>query len=307
MNRVAVLMSTYNGERFLREQIDSILAQRDVEVELFVRDDGSEDGTEGILSEYAEKFANVHYKMCENVGVGNSFMNLLYDVPGDFDYYAFSDQDDIWLPEKISEGIKKLEESGALLYSSNQRCVDKDGKELFLRYLEDTHINQTPEEIMTCNMISGCTMVFGVEFYRILTEENHRPSAELLKTRIHDVWLAEVASLYGGLFYDKRAFILYRQHENNVVGAYKAGFFKRLREKRKKLKNGELRCGRSKLAKEICEKFPGQCANHALLEICANPGKCKGKRKILKNGKQLRAFSGEGRFAFFVKVMMGWF
>ena len=90
MKTVAVLMSTYNGEKYLREQIDSILAQTDVAVSLFVRDDGSSDGTEKILAEYAANDPRVRYEMCENVGVGNSFMNLLYSVPDTFDYYANS-------------------------------------------------------------------------------------------------------------------------------------------------------------------------------------------------------------------------
>lgn len=307
MNTVAVLMSTYNGGKYLREQIDSILAQTNVAVSLFVRDDGSSDGTEEILAEYATKDGRVRYEMCENVGVGNSFMNLLYSVPDTFDYYAFSDQDDIWLPEKLSEGIKMLEESGALLYASNQECVDRDGNSRGLRYAEEREIFLSPVQIMERNMISGCTMAFGKDFRDILTEEEHRPTEKLLRNRIHDVWLAEVAALCGKIAYDKRAFIQYRQHENNVVGANEHDKKRDAKERKKKLANGELRRGRSKLAAEICEKFPEHAKKYPLLGICAGAGTCKGKRKIIKNGKALRAYTGEGRFAFFLKVMLGWF
>ena len=81
-------MSTYNGKKFLCEQLDSILSQTNVEVEIFIRDDGSTDGTKEILDKYAVK-EGIHVDYAENVGVGNSFMNLLYSVPSDFDYYAF--------------------------------------------------------------------------------------------------------------------------------------------------------------------------------------------------------------------------
>lgn len=307
MNSVAVLMSTYNGEKYLREQIDSILAQEGVSVSLFVRDDGSSDGTERILKEYAEKDARVRYEMCENVGVGNSFMNLLYSVPDTFDYYAFSDQDDIWLPEKLAEAIKMLERSGALLYASNQECVDKDGNSLGLRYAEEREIFLSPVQIMERNMISGCTMVFGKNFRDILAEETNRPSESLLRNRIHDVWLAAVAAVCGKIEYDKRAFIQYRQHENNVVGANEHDKKRAAKERKKKLKNKELRNGRSKLAAEICEKFPEQAKAYPLLGICARANTCRGKRLIRKNGKELRSYTGEGKLAFFLKVTLGLF
>ncbi len=307
MKTVAVLMSTYNGEKYLREQIDSILAQAGVAASLFVRDDGSSDDTEQILAEYAEKDARVHYEMCENVGVGNSFMNLLYSAPEAFDYYAFSDQDDIWLPEKLSEAIETLEESGALLYASNQECVDKDGNSLGLRYAEGREIFLSPVQIMERNMISGCTMVFGKNFRDILTSEDHRPTEGLLRNRIHDVWLAAAAATCGKIEYDGRAFIQYRQHENNVVGANEHDRKREAKERKKKLKNKELRNGRSKFATEICEKFPEQAKGYPLLGICANARTCRGKRQILKNGKELRLYTGEGRLAFFLKVILGWF
>ncbi len=307
MKTVAVLMSTYNGEKYLREQIDSILAQAGVSVSLFVRDDGSSDGTEQILAEYAKKDARVRYEMCENVGVGNSFMNLLYSVPETFDYYAFSDQDDIWLPEKLSEAVKVLEEGGALLYSSNQECVDKDGNSLGLRYADGREIFLSPVQIMERNMVSGCTMVFGKNFRDILVKEENRPTEGLLRNRIHDVWLAEVAAVYAKIVYDKRAFIRYRQHENNVVGANEHDKNRAAKERKKKLANKELRNGRSKLAAEICERFPEQAKEYPLLGICACARTCKGKRHILKNAKELRSYTGEGRLAFFLKVMLGWF
>ena len=190
--KVAVVMSTYNGEKYLAEQLDSILAQAGVSVSLFVRDDGSTDGTRAILAEYAEKHGNVSVDFAQNVGVGNSFMNALYAVPDTFDYYAFADQDDIWLENKLIEAITLLQSSGKALYASNQENVDKDGNSLGMRYGDDADIHLTPVSIISNNTVAGCTFVFTRELYGRLTAAECRPTAELLKNRIHDVWVAAI-------------------------------------------------------------------------------------------------------------------
>lgn len=302
MNRVAVLMSTYNGEAYLREQLDTILRQTDVVVTLFVRDDGSSDRTKDILAEYVEHYDAVKVEFAENVGVGNSFMNLLYSVPADFDYYAFADQDDIWLPEKLSEAIKKLHETGALLYTSNQECVDREGKLLKMRYDETVAIHLLPEEILQSNMVAGCTMVFTNSMYKILVAPEHRPSAALLYNRIHDVWVAFVASLYGGITYDSRSFIRYRQHANNVVG-----IAPRRGERWKKVKDKKLRNGRSLLAREACEKFSDLTERHPLVAMSALTDKHKGKIDLLKNKKAISDISGECKFWLSLKILLGWY
>lgn len=307
MVSVAILLSTYNGEKFLREQLDSLLAQSGVEVEVFVRDDGSSDGTAAILSEYAKNCANFHFELAKNAGVGNSFMNLLYSVPDSFDYYAFSDQDDIWENEKLCEAVKLLEKSGACLYASNQECVDWDGNSLGLRYGNDSRIHTEPAAVLSRNTLAGCTMVLTRRLKILLSEEGRRPSENLLKNRIHDVWLAMTASLNGGIVYDERSYIKYRQHGNNVVGAYEGGFKKKLKQRMKKLFHSEYRNGRSMLAKEICEKFPESTADYPIVEICSRAKSFSGKIKILKNGKKLRSFTGEGSTGFFLKVMFGFF
>lgn len=306
MYTVAVLMSTYNGQKFLREQLNTILEQKGVALQLFVRDDGSSDETKSILTEYAERYENIHLDFAENVGVGNSFMNLLYSAPSTFDFYAFSDQDDLWEENKLIEAIELLLKSGKLLYASNQECVDKNGVSLGLRYGENDKIHLTPVSILSRNTIAGCTMVITDKLYGVLSDKDKRPNAELLRNRIHDVWLAMVASLYDGIIYDSRSFIKYRQHENNVVGAYSAGAGKRLKAKFKKVFHSKDRNGRSKLAKEICRKFPEVTGEHPLVVLCAKKS-LKSKFGLLKRQKELRSYTNESRFGFFVKVMLGLF
>ena len=107
MKNVTVLMSTYNGETYLKEQIDSILAQEGIRVKLLVRDDGSKDSTQQILDDYSKRGLLEWYKG-ENLKSARSFMNLVDTVSLDADYYAFSDQDDFWEKDKLSRAIDML-------------------------------------------------------------------------------------------------------------------------------------------------------------------------------------------------------
>ena len=302
MTKVTVLLSTYNGEKYLKEQLDSIFAQTDVEVSVLARDDGSNDGTKKLLSGYEK----VKLIRGSNMGVGNSFMNLVYAAEDDSEYYAFADQDDFWEPEKLSEAINLLKEQEKQLYVSNQTPVDKHLREITpLRF--DNAPDLSPLSIMSENPVAGCTMVFSREFRDTLADVVHRPTAGLLKKRIHDVWVDMVGAVTGEVIYDHRSFIKYRQHENNVVGTKKSSPLDILRNQIKKFKNPELRNGRSALAREIVEKFPEEAAKEPLLKTCAYAGKFSNKIKLLKNAGKLRSYTGEGKAGFALKVLLGYF
>lgn len=225
MKTVAVLMSTYNGEKYLDEQIVSILEQKNVQVILVVRDDGSKDQTVPMLKKY-EADGKLILKICENVGVGSSFMQLLYDAPK-ADYYAFADQDDIWLENKLEVAIQQIEKKGGpVIYSSNQMLVDGDGNRLGLRYKNPPFIRLF--QLIDRNILCGCTMVMNHEMASIMQEEHRRPSAKLLKKRLHDSWLLQAGNCIGSVIYDEDSYILYRQHGENVVGVKKMPIGKRL-------------------------------------------------------------------------------
>lgn len=219
MELIAVLMSTYNGETYLKEQIDSILAQSGVEIELFIRDDGSRDGTVRIIEEYELLYKNVHWinkdSVC-NLGVKESFFNALryaYENYPEIKYFSFSDQDDVWLPQKLQVGITKISGSknikGALYYS-NKIVVDDE-----LHEIEKESISYYGDmlEIMWRSLASGCTFVF-----------NRRLASYVLKYStdlncIHDVWVYKLAKCMGSdVVFGMDAYILYRQHANNVCG-----------------------------------------------------------------------------------------
>ena len=296
---VAVIMSTYNGAKYLKEQVISILLQTNVNVDLYIRDDGSSDSTQSILLELKNKYDNIHLFFEGNVGVGNSFMKCLYYAGAGYDYYAFSDQDDIWLPGKLIAAITVLKGNRKGLYASNQICVDQDGNIIGKRY--ESIPAHGVLDCLTNNLIAGCTFVFSNEMYRVL--ESHRPSEELLRNRIHDVWVAEVAALAGELIYDENSYIMYRQHDNNVVGAYvNNSFVSRLKRKISKFNNPEKRNGRSALAKEIFKLFPEYRSND-IIKYASNSNTLVGKYDLISHYELFKFY--DSRFAFMIYVLLG--
>lgn len=245
MYNVCVLMSTYNGEAYLKEQINSILNQVNVNVHLIIRDDGSSDSTISIIEEYVKNGVLTFYTDDDNLGPACSFMKLLYES-GDFDYYAFADQDDIWLKDKLYNGILMIESYNYMpaLYCSNQ-YIYKDEHINGLRFNKDQDLGLV--QAICGNVFSGCTMLFNNELASILREENKKPSKEILKIRMHDTWVIAVAQYTGKVIYDTNSYIYYRIHSNNTVGIKKHNGKRFLN----KMFNAELRDGRSKLAKEL--------------------------------------------------------
>lgn len=210
---VAVMMSCYNGRKYIVEQIDSILSQSDVDIELFIRDDGSTDGTIEVLSYYDIKYSNIHVIFGGNVGVINSFFTLLYGISG-FDYYAFADQDDVWLPEKIIRAINKLNlHKEPAMYFSKKIFVDEGLKRLSI---SDIDVRGTSIGMALLNGCAyGCTIVFNDDLHKLLCL--YHPN--VTKLSMHDAWVYHVAAAVGTVVYDKNSYILYRQHNGNVTSS----------------------------------------------------------------------------------------
>ena len=126
MKKIAVILSTYNGEKYLKEQMDSLLSQEGVDITLFVRDDGSTDRTVEMIQSYSDKMDILLFKE-SNVGFERSFRAAVLKTEGrSFDFYAFCDQDDIWYEDKLAKGIDYIESLGnnePILYCSNQVSV----------------------------------------------------------------------------------------------------------------------------------------------------------------------------------------
>jgi len=215
--KIVVLLSSYNGERYIGEQIESILSQNDIEVTLLIRDDGSKDRTLDIIEEYCSKCNNIELINRDdkaNVGVKESFLSLvryaLENYP-DINYFSFSDQDDVWLEDKLSAAINFFSDSDKnILYFSNKTIVDSD-----LNKLADEHLIYYNDVLEICwgSQAFGCTMIFDRRLAAIVL--NGYQGIDLL----HDSIFYRVAHITGSkIVFDENAYILYRQHKKNVIG-----------------------------------------------------------------------------------------
>lgn len=224
---ICVLLSTYNGEKYLKEQLESLQKQKEVELKIFVRDDGSNDATHEILDEWQKNNKLTWYKG-ENIGFARSFIDLLKNAP-DADYYAFCDQDDIWLPEKLETAIKKMEllPSGPQLYCSNL-FIYRDGKNEGVWWKNKPVINLFRGLVQ--NVATGCTIVCNTLLRDIVVQ--NLP----LSVKYHDFWLYHTALLFGNIYFDENAYIYYRQHKKNIIGA-KSRKIDRLQSRIKSLKS----------------------------------------------------------------------
>lgn len=212
-------MSTYNGEKYICEQINSILNQTSIVPYIFIRDDGSTDNTPGIVSEYEKKYSNVFFVNNddrENIGIKNSYLQLLrcaLQFDDNINFFAFSDQDDVWLPEKLINAIEMLnstQDDKSALFFSNKTFVDE---RLNAFYEEKQNFRDDFFALFYNSGASGCTMVFN----RCLAELAVKIIPQY--TELHDQWLFRIAHCVGADFYfGNQSYILYRQHGNNVCG-----------------------------------------------------------------------------------------
>lgn len=214
---VVVLMSTYNGEKYIEKQIESILHQKWVMVKLIIRDDGSMDSTVDIINRRYSSDARVTLLSDINVGCEKSFSWLIYNAPK-ADYYAFADQDDVWLDDKLYNAVKKLEtesQEQPLTYYSNLKVVDENLSFLFYKF-KPGYVKNTKKQALGDICVWGCTCVFNsfaLEKARLLLNQDSSICHE------HSVWL--VSLFLGKTVYDENSFILYRQHGDNLSGQVK--------------------------------------------------------------------------------------
>lgn len=216
---VAILMSTYNGEHYLGEQIQSIIDQTYDNWHLYIRDDGSKDNTIHIIKSYAAKDHRVTFfneNNVKNVGVVRSFMELLKKTYADF--YMFSDQDDFWLPNKISDTLQFMLQQP---YQQMPICVHSDLRVVNEHLEGHTKMNGNLVwhdflHLMFSNCVTGCTMMINQSLK--IEAENEKVNYD--KIYMHDWWLALIAAAFGKVVYLNKATILYRQHGDNVMGSY---------------------------------------------------------------------------------------
>lgn len=209
MEKVVVLMSTYNGEKYVAQQLDSILSQTNVDVDLYVRDDGSTDSTLHILKAYEDAHCNVTVNIGNNVGWRKSFSELLVTAPP-AQYYAFADQDDLWLKEKLQVALAKIQPYTGIpcLYRGRSYIADSTLNNTGLVF-QDIPVPDITRSLFQ-NFCQGCTLVFNAAL-------RNQYLKYPINTVSHDVWLPLLALHTGKIIDDSVPHMLYRVHSSNAT------------------------------------------------------------------------------------------
>ena len=226
---ICVLLSTYNGEKFIGEQLESLKNQQGVDIKILIRDDGSKDNTKGIIKAYQTKNPSlIDFFEEQNIGFANSFSRLIEIALNNYpnaEYFAFCDQDDVWLPNKLKEAIKKIQNESSeipITYCSNTQLVDSNLKYIGLA-LKIGEVKLTKERALIQNFATGCTMVFNKKAAEIYI--SHLP--DIIK--VHDFLMYQLCMFLGKVIYDENSYIYYRQHGGNQIG--KPNFTTRMRKR----------------------------------------------------------------------------
>lgn len=212
---VTILLCTKNGGRFLEEQLNSYRHQTHKNWRLVVSDDGSTDNTVEIVNRFAKEISNpVEIRSGPRQGFVQNFLSLLQDPTIEASYFAYSDQDDIWLPNKLERALlwhESVEQEHPALYCGRVRLMSEDGRELGLSPLFSKPA--AFENALVENIASGNTSVLNAAARRILCHAG-MPSVPL-----HDWWTYQVVTACGGrVWYDPAPCLRYRQHKDNVIG-----------------------------------------------------------------------------------------
>ncbi|WCK54286.1 glycosyltransferase family 2 protein [Aneurinibacillus sp. Ricciae_BoGa-3] len=223
MKKVQILLSTYNGEKYVAEQIDSLLSQSYPESEILIRDDGSTDKTLPILQNYTWGNNRIGIMPENNIGVVASFLELLMKSSAEASYFAFCDQDDVWFKDKLLNGIAMIDslpEDMPVMYCSQLEIVDV--KLSTLGQMPVPHRGPSFANALVQNIATGCTIIVNRAARDFLLKQLPHPSSIIM----HDWWVYLVVSAFGKVVYDKRPQLYYRQHGSNSVGA-KVDFLQR--------------------------------------------------------------------------------
>lgn len=239
MKRIAILLASYNGTKYIKEQVDSILNQIDVDVTIFISDDLSTDDTLDYLNSVYQNHKKIIY--LENGkkfgGAAKNFYRLIKDVDfSSFDYISLSDQDDIWYEDKLIRAIRTIEEKQIDVYSSNVLAFWESGK----RVLIDKSQPQKKYDFLFSSAGPGCTYVMKKEFLIDFKNQMFEKNILLNRIDLHD-WLLYAYARTNNYkwFIDDIPSMLYRQHGDNEFGANSG--FKTFKKRWLKARNGWYR------------------------------------------------------------------
>lgn len=218
---IDILLASYNGEKYIGTQLDSILSQKYQNFRVLIRDDGSTDNTLDIIESYVNKYPEKIILIKDNDKCGNSASNFIKLTSyATSDYVMYSDQDDFWLPEKLKISLdtmlaaeKEYGRMTPLLIYCNYAVADKE-----LNIIKNAQRGSQVEkkdvsfnELIVQNYVTGCLIMANKALYSLVGEYDSR-------ILMHDWWLALIASSMGKIIHNNEIVMLYRQHGDNVVG-----------------------------------------------------------------------------------------
>ena len=232
-NEVLIMMSTYNGEKYIREQLDSIENQKlDIPLSILIRDDGSNDKTKEIIKEYKKKYKNIKLITGKNIGCNASFFELFKIAEG-YKYYSISDQDDIWNEDKLQKGIEKIKNEKddiPILYGSCSYIMDNTGiKGTTQKQLRPSNFNN----YVIQTYIPGHTQIMNNELMSLMKKK-----INYSKIYCYDNWPIYIAELYGKIIFDNNPSTKYRIHNENVLG-YGKNKLSWIKERLRRFKKGD--------------------------------------------------------------------
>ena len=299
---VCIIMSTYNGEKYIKEQLESIKGQTcNEKIILYVRDDGSSDTTISLLEEYRDKNEmDITIAEGENVGASKSFLCAIRECP-DAEYYAFCDQDDVWKKDKLQTAINAIGDTERpVLWCSNYEVVDQNLNTLSMDGLKKPRTNSL--ELLFYNNVPGCVMVFNRALMELLRKIN------IEEIRMHDIMAINIAALTGTILYESKPLILYRQHGNNAIGYgnRKIEWKKWLPKKIKLVLQGE-KYSTYEYAERVVESFSSNMSEEEKREYKLI-GRCKKNiisRIILLNRPYTKIKLGRTSRAIRLRILLG--
>ena len=213
IKEIAILLATYNGEKYIREQLNSLINQSYKDFDIYIRDDGSSDDTVSIIKEYMLNDSRIHLEFGEHDGACQNFARLL-KKHNNYNYVMFCDQDDVWNKYKIEKSILKMKQCESemenvlpILLYCDKELVDEQLNRIdaiTYRYEDSLH-----SLLCQCH-IYGCTMMLNKELMKLVDIPEY--------ASMHDHWIALVAAERGRIIKVEEKLILYRQHNNNVTG-----------------------------------------------------------------------------------------
>ncbi|HWT74789.1 MAG TPA: glycosyltransferase family 2 protein [Mobilitalea sp.] len=293
MSMVAIVMTTYNGEKYVGEQIESILSSTYQDFELFIYDDGSKDDTMSILRMYESKEPDkIHvFKNETNLGVTRNFLQAICRTRAC--YVMTCDQDDVWKPNKIASTLKRLRQMEVqtgkdvpLAVFTDAVVVDSDLNVTDSSFFQSGHLDPKKTELprlLMENKLIGCTVMINAALRKVLQGRRLPVNA-----RFHDWWIALIAASFGRIGYLNEGTLLYRQHSGNVVG--NTGFLSYVMNRISSLeKQKEAICSLERQAEEFLAIYGDILAdnNHAVIEQFSklnNVNFIKRRFVILHNG-----------------------